>query len=129
MSKPNALPLVYSCSGCSSSAQMANHIALSLDRRGVAEMSCIAGVGGDVKSLVSLAKSGRPIVAVDGCPLVCVRSTLCRHFVAPDIHLVLSNMGVKKRFHMDFDQTAGDRLADRLAQQIVDQLGMVGAPQ
>lgn len=25
------LPLVYSCSGCSSAAQMANHIALALD--------------------------------------------------------------------------------------------------
>lgn len=40
-------PLVYSCSGCSSAAQLANHVALQLDRRGVAEMSCIAGVGGD----------------------------------------------------------------------------------
>ena len=44
-------PLVYSCSGCSSAAQLANHVALQLDRRGVAEMSCIAGVGGDVPHL------------------------------------------------------------------------------
>ena len=29
-------PLVYSCSGCSSAAQLANHVALQLDRRGVA---------------------------------------------------------------------------------------------
>ena len=28
--------LVYSCSGCSSAAQLANHVALQLDRRGVA---------------------------------------------------------------------------------------------
>ena len=28
------LPLVYSCSGCSSAAQMANHVALRLDREG-----------------------------------------------------------------------------------------------
>ena len=41
-----SLPLVYSCSGCSSAAQMANDLALRLDRAGVAEMSCIAGVGG-----------------------------------------------------------------------------------
>ncbi|MCM2338040.1 MAG: putative zinc-binding protein, partial [Lysobacter sp.] len=27
-----SLPLVYSCSGCSSAAQMANHLALRLDR-------------------------------------------------------------------------------------------------
>ena len=52
------LPLVYSCSGCSSAAQLANHVALQLDREGLAEMSCIAGVGGDVPSLVRLARSG-----------------------------------------------------------------------
>ena len=40
------LPIVYSCSGCSSVAQMANYIALELDKLGLAEMSCIAGVGG-----------------------------------------------------------------------------------
>ena len=63
------LPIVYSCSGCSSVAQMANYIAICLDRGGHAEMSCIAGVGGDVPSLVRVAKSGRPVVALDGFPL------------------------------------------------------------
>ena len=58
------LPLVYSCSGCSSAAQLANHVALQLDRRGQAEMSCIAGVGGDVPSLLKTANSGRPIVEI-----------------------------------------------------------------
>ncbi|WP_374655569.1 putative zinc-binding protein [Dongia sp.] len=112
------LPLIYSCSGCSSAAQMANHIAVTLDRRGIAEMSCIAGLGGDVKSLVKLAQSKRPVIAVDGCPLLCVRNTLCRHAVAPDIHVVLSNLGVKKRFHMDFDTAESERIATRLTNQI-----------
>ena len=48
---------------------MANHLALQLDRQGIAEMSCIAGVGGDVPSLVRTACSGRPLIALDGCPL------------------------------------------------------------
>jgi uncharacterized metal-binding protein len=67
----DALPLVYSCSGCSSAAQLANHLALRLDRDGTAEMSCIAGVGGQVPSLVRTAqhaaRTGRPIFALDGC--------------------------------------------------------------
>ena len=53
---------------------MANYLAVSLDRRGLAEMSCIAGVGGDVPKLVRVAKSGRRIVAIDGCALACVRN-------------------------------------------------------
>src|SRR5690606_21354051 len=64
MSSRAHLPLVYSCSGCSSAAQMANWLAVALDRRGLAEMSCIAGVGGDVPKLVRVATSGRPIIGI-----------------------------------------------------------------
>ncbi len=97
------LPLVYACSGCSSAAQLANHVAVQLDRQGVAEMSCIAGVGGDVPSLVRTAQSGRPIVALDGCPLVCVHSSLARHGIQPERHFQLQQHGVKKKNHQDFD--------------------------
>ncbi|MDY0107646.1 MAG: putative zinc-binding protein [Giesbergeria sp.] len=105
-------PLVYSCSGCSSAAQLANHVAVRMDRQGVAEMSCIAGVGGDVPQLVRLAQSGRPIIALDGCPLVCVQSSLARHGIAPERHYQLHEYGVKKRNHQDFDpQEAAQVLA------------------
>lgn len=97
------LPLVYACSGCSSAAQLANYVALQLDRRGVAEMSCIAGVGGDVPYLLKIAQSGRAIVALDGCPLVCVKSCLSRHGLHADRHYQLQQYGVKKRQHADFD--------------------------
>ena len=76
-----ALPIVYACSGCSSAAQLANHVAVRLDRTGIAEMSCIAGVGGDVPSLIKTAQSGRAIVVLDGCPLECARHCLQRHGV------------------------------------------------
>lgn len=112
-----SLPLVYSCSGCSSAAQLANHVAVKLDRRGVAEMSCIAGVGGDVPYLVKIAKSGRPIVALDGCALVCVRSSLARHGIAPDRHYQLQQYGVKKRTHEDYDP---EQAAQVLAQVEAD---------
>jgi uncharacterized metal-binding protein len=105
MAPQNArLPLVYSCSGCSSAAQMANSIAIRLDRGGHAEMSCIAGVGGDVPSLVRLAKSGRTVVAIDGCPLHCVRNCLARHDVKPSMHLTLTDLGIKKKYHMEFNE-------------------------
>lgn len=97
------LPLVYACSGCSSAAQMANHVAIQLDRQNLAEMSCIAGVGGDVPKLVKVAKSGRPIVGIDGCALACVKSALARHGVKPDAYHQLQKFGVSKEYHMDFD--------------------------
>ena len=109
MSK-SALPLVYSCSGCSSAAQLANHITVPHDRSGDAEMSCIAGVGGDVPHLLKPAKSGRPIIALDGCPLVCVQSCLARHGLTPTRHYPLHHFGVKKRNHADFDPAEAQKL-------------------
>jgi uncharacterized metal-binding protein len=103
-------PLVYSCSGCSSAAQMANHLAIRLDRDGAAEMSCIAGVGGGVTGLVKTARSGRPILALDGCVLACARACLAREGLVPDTHLVLADHGVKKRKHADFDVGEAQRI-------------------
>ena len=96
-------PLVYSCSGASSAAQMANHIAIRLDRLGVAEMSCIAGVGGDVGPLVRTARSGRPILVLDGCPLHCAARILDRQGIKPAWQFDLSRHGVEKRQREDYD--------------------------
>lgn len=105
-----SLPLVYACSGCSSAAQLANHVAVRLDRQGSAEMSCIAGVGGDVPALLKVARSGRSILVIDGCPLVCAKQTLDRHDIAPDKHLQLAEYGVKKRLHADFTPAEAEQV-------------------
>ena len=99
---------------------MANHIALELDRREVAEMSCIAGVGGDVPSLVKLAKSGRPVAVIDGCPLECARNCLARHGISPTLHWQLGEHGVRKRYHAQFEPEQADALADRVAAELGD---------
>ncbi len=99
--KYKGMPLVYSCSGCSSVAQLANALAVRLDREELAEMSCIAGVGGGVKALVKTAKSQRPILALDGCPLHCTLHCLEQQGVEPTVHVDLSTFGLRKRFHED----------------------------
>ena len=115
-----ALPLVYSCSGCSSAAQLANHVALRLDRAGVAEMSCIAGVGGDVPSLVRTARSGRHIIALDGCPLNCVQGCLARHGITADRHYQLQQYGVKKRRHEDFDPAQAGTVLEKVQGDLLE---------
>lgn len=112
------LPLVYSCSGCSSAAQMANDLAVSLDRAEVAEMSCIAGVGGDVAPLVETATSGRSILAIDGCPLQCARQCLENHDVEPDLHYDLSQEGVPKEYHTDYDDEQAEQIREMLIQAV-----------
>lgn len=110
----NHLPLVYSCSGCSSAAQLANTLALRLDRDGEAQMSCIAGVGADISSFVRQATSGRPILALDGCPLACVLGCLKRHGVEPDRYVRLHEHGVKKHYGQDAEGGDMERLYPRV---------------
>ena len=110
------LPLVYSCSGCSSAAQMANYLAIQLDRQGDAEMSCIAGVGGNVKQLVRIACSGRPIIALDGCPLECVKNCLAIHDITPTQHILLNTLGVKKRLRTDFGLSEANILIKKITE-------------
>jgi uncharacterized metal-binding protein len=93
--------LVYSCSGCSNVAQLANHIAVRLDRLGIAEMSCIAGVGGDVRSLVRKATCGEPAIVIDGCPLGCAERVLAAREVTPARVVRLHERGLRKRRHED----------------------------
>ena len=114
------LALVYACSGCSSAAQLANHVAVQLDRQGVAEMSCIAGVGGDVPSLVKTATSGRAIVALDGCALACVKNCLARHGVTADRYYQLQQRGIKKKYHADFDPTQAQQVLAQVRADLVE---------
>jgi uncharacterized metal-binding protein len=112
--KKELIPLVYACSGCSSAAQMANYLAIRLDRKGIAEMSCIAGVGGNVKKLVKLAQSGRKIIAIDGCPLSCVKACLKSHSISPDYSIELTALGVSKKNHTDFDHSEAETILQTL---------------
>lgn len=112
--KPVLKPLVYSCSGCSSVAQMTNYLAIQLDRKGIAEMSCIAGVGGNVKTLLHKAQSGRKIIVIDGCSLACSRVCLQNHKILPEMYFELTSFGVKKNFHQDFDLNEAKKILEIL---------------
>lgn len=112
------LPLVYSCSGCSSAAQMANDLAVRLDRQRLAAMSCIAGIGGDVPPLVDTATAGRPMLAIDGCPLQCARKSLAQHGVTPDAHVNLAMEGAPKEYHTDYDDEQAEAMFDELVAEI-----------
>ena len=111
-------PIIYSCSGCSSAAQMANYIALKIDRKGIADMSCIAGVGGNVKKLVNTAKAGRKIIVIDGCPLACSKACLSQHGIEADLHIELTSYGVKKQNHVDFCKDQADELLELVLEKI-----------
>lgn len=88
--------LVFACSGCSDAGELADRIARQLAREGVAQMSCLVGIGGRVKSLVAQAESAERILVIDGCPLACGRKTLELAGLNQLEHLGLQDLGLRK---------------------------------
>ena len=94
---PGQAPIVvYACSGCSDAGEIADRIARQLTRDGVAQMSCLAGIGGRVKSLLAKAENAGRILVVDGCPLNCARHTLELAGFKKFDHLELHKLGIRK---------------------------------
>lgn len=109
---------IYSCSGCSNLAQMANSIAVKLHRERIATMSCIAGVGGDVASLVKVAHEAEQIIALDGCPLACVEKCLSRHGIRSDEHIVLTDLNLSKKIYEEASDVELDTTYNYVLQKI-----------
>jgi len=107
---------------------MANQMALWLDREGLAEMSCIAGVGGGVVGLQKIAQSGRPILALDGCRLHCVSACLQQAGVTADSHITLGDYGVRKKHHADFERHQAHSIYDTIVVPAVRTLHRLSAP-
>ncbi len=93
---PTLLPVVYACSGCSDAGELADRIARQLTCNGSARMSCLAGVGGRVKSLLTTAKTAERILVIDGCPISCARHTLINAGITRFEHLALQDLGLRK---------------------------------
>ena len=103
------LPLVYSCSGAPAPPNLPIRWRCAWIE--TAKRRCPhRRLGRRLPNFVQQATSGRPILALDGCPLACVLHSLKRHNVDPDRYVQLQKHGVKKRYGRD----AADEDVERL---------------
>jgi uncharacterized metal-binding protein len=93
---PDPLACVLACSGCSHAGELADLTARRLEEIGAARMSCLAGVGGRVKSIMSTVQRAPTLLMVDGCPLECGANTLRLAGITEFKHLKLHELGVRK---------------------------------
>lgn len=77
-----------------------------------------------MKPLVQKACSGRPLVAIDGCALACARACLAQQGLVPQLHIELSQMGIRKLQHQDFDAADAEKmwafLQEKVQEMFVD---------
>lgn len=95
MSAAPQLPIVLACAGSSFAGKLAYDLARELDRRGAAEMSCLAGFGASRPVFLRKAES-RKIWVIDGCPIDCGLGIFQRIGLHPDRHIRLADLGISK---------------------------------
>ncbi|MBI3463977.1 MAG: putative zinc-binding protein [Planctomycetes bacterium] len=116
------LPMVFACSGCSHAGQLANRMALELDRWGIAQMSCLAGVGAAKQQFLQQLR-GREVWIIDGCPIECSLGVFAQVHQHVDVHIRLHELGVRKNAPSpegsDWEQLVSDvlRYVDRRPDQ------------
>ena len=93
---PKKKILVYACSGAANVGQVANRAAVDLQQEGFAKMLCLAAIGGNVPSMIELAKAGKQVVGIDGCPVACTQKTMERAQLSLTHHIVVTELGFKK---------------------------------
>lgn len=88
--------IVFPCSGGSNCGQIANQVAVDITEDGIGTISCLAGIGADVSSMIESAKSAKRIVAIDGCSVGCAKKILERAGLTITDYIDLAKEGITK---------------------------------
>jgi len=92
----DAPKLIFSCSGAADVGAVADQAARKLTEDGAGKMFCLAGIGGRVSGIMATTKSAARILAIDGCPLNCVKNSLEQAGFKKYEHLQLADLGMDK---------------------------------
>lgn len=118
--EPAAKVIVYACSGASNLGQLANEIAVRLDRLGLAELACATEVGaqdGDGQG------ASKPVLAISGCTSGCCAAMLAQHGIEVDRSVVLAERGVAKAKHVLVDEESSERVFGQVLAELAPFLG------
>lgn len=88
--------LIFACSGAADVGAVADQAARQMAREGAGRMFCLAGIGGRIPGIMDTTRSAAKILAIDGCPLNCVKNTLIQAGFASFEHLQLADLGMEK---------------------------------
>jgi uncharacterized metal-binding protein len=103
---------VLACSGCSAAGELADHTARRLQHLGAARMSCLAGVGGRIPSIMATVRNATEILMIDGCPLECGASVLRNAGFTSFKQLKLHELNIRKNDAGVVNEATVTRLAE-----------------
>jgi len=86
--------LLYTCSGASDVGELADRAVRVLWEEGIAQKTCLAGIGANLNGFVKSAEGADINITVDGCPLRCAKKSLERIGITP-VSIMLGDLGFK----------------------------------
>jgi len=110
--------LIFPCSGGSNVGQIANDAAKKLTTQDVGKMYCLAGIGGHVSGLIESTKAAKRIIAIDGCPVHCTKKTLEHAGFKPDVHVVVTDLGIQKNYDFTMDVDEIKKVTDKVVEKL-----------
>ena len=88
--------LIFACSGAADVGAVADRAARAMTQQGCGKMFCLAGVGGGIEPILKKTSEAKTILAIDGCGMNCVKSTLEKAGFQEYLHLRLADIGMAK---------------------------------
>lgn len=92
---------IFPCAGAANVGQFSNRIAIELEKQGIGNLMCTAGIGARAPGLMKSAEASDRIITIDGCPVNCASKTLELAGFKVDKHIVISELGIKKSKERD----------------------------
>jgi len=115
------IKLIYACSGASDVGEIADRVARKLRDEGIAQMTCLAGVGAELSGYVQSAKGTNINITIDGCKTACAKKTLERIGVKPTSY-ILTGFGLVKG-----ETPVTDKIITEIAGKIKSTIGTPAA--
>lgn len=102
---------IFPCVGAANVGQLSNRIAIELEKQGIGNLMCTAGIGARAPGLMKSAEASDRVIAINGCPVNCASKTLELAGFEVDKHIIISELGIKKSKEKDLkDQEVADTL-------------------
>ncbi len=109
--------LIFACSGAADVGEIADKAARKLTRDGAGRMFCTAGLGGRISGILKTTEAAEGVLAIDGCPLNCVKSSLEQAGFTAFKHLQLADLGLEKGKSPATEESV-NKVATRAAEMI-----------
>ena len=95
------------CSGGLNVGQVANNAMIELDKGGIGNAYCLAGIGAALSGFIESAKAAKTVV-IDGCPVGCAKKAFEKYDITPTQYFVVTEMGIEKKHAFDTFQGETD---------------------